>query len=80
MNKMSSLSNTAAHIIYKPNCEGNCPSPCDRKIVFPVSYPPRPPCQVDVAQYAQWHRRMEAIQHAVQSQAYRYLSGFGEDK
>lgn len=31
---------------------------------------------MDIAQYAQWHRRMEAMQHAVQSQVYRHLSGF----
>ena len=31
---------------------------------------------IDDAKYSQWHRQMEAMQHAVQSQAYRRLSGF----
>ena len=31
---------------------------------------------IDYAKYSQWHRQMESMQHAVQSQAYRKLSGF----
>ena len=31
---------------------------------------------IDTATYAQYHRRLEAMQHAMQSHIYRQLSGF----
>lgn len=61
-----------------------CTVPADKqKICLQVSKEPYVPnigdgrnqC-IDYAKYSQWHRQMEAMQHAVQSQAYRKLSGF----
>lgn len=65
-------------VYYKKDCN-ECTKPCDcfyKKQNSSTSYPPLPPNQIDLAQYSQWHRRMEAIQHAIQAQVYRHLSGF----
>jgi len=71
---------------YKINC-----AQCTHASSTPITpqYTPLPPgtkiCnsnetvdERDPALYALWHRRMEAMQHAVQSQMYRQLSGFSD--
>ena len=70
--------------IYYKLDELNSPScPCDGKQIQtppPRFENPHLPCQssneLDTATYAQAHRRLEAMQHAMQSQVFRKLSGF----
>lgn len=66
-------------IYFKQDCQASsscrlCTQNVGRPFVFPKTTVQYPQC-VDQASYAQWHRHLEAMQHAVQSQAYRKISG-----
>lgn len=72
-------------IYYKFDELNSPPCPCNEN---QISHPPpklknpnlpyqqQPYGLLDTASYAQVHRRLEAMQHAMQSQVFRKLSGF----
>lgn len=67
-------------IYFKRDCQPSssctlCTPNVHPPFVFPKTCVQYPQC-VDQASYSQWHRRLEAMQHAVQSQAFRKTSGF----
>lgn len=69
----------ADKIYYKKDCQSTsscilCTQNVNPPFLFPKTCVQKPQC-IDDASYSQWHRKLESMQHAVQSQAFRKTSG-----